>query len=179
LATFSGENHSMTWEIFSISQLVNSSSLFPGVAQLVRSTFNVSHMPDDVQSLVMVVDGAVAGYCASRLIKVKYQGQMNYFDHLGLVCVAPGLQELGFGRCLVSAFLQRRNLSGSIGSILNCGEAVESFYEKLGFVRISDRASYMRESRLVVDEDPVLVFYYNGVGPKLKVEECIFLGTDL
>ncbi|MBN2535285.1 MAG: hypothetical protein JXB88_20565 [Spirochaetales bacterium] len=63
--------------------------------------------------------------------------------------------------------------------LLNCGKQVVDFYRKNGFTQISPSASYSREKRVEVDEDPVLCFILND---ELKIDDLqcdtIFLGKD-
>jgi len=75
---------------------------------------------------------------------------------VGGVCVDPAVQRSGIGSLLMRqahADLASQELSFAV---LNCGDRIVRFYERFGYVKISDRALYIRENKLAVDEDPVL-----------------------
>lgn len=75
---------------------------------------------------------------------------------VGGVCVDPAVQRRGAGTLLMQqahADLTSQELSFAV---LNCGGPLVGFYERVGYVKISDRALYLRDGKLALDEDPAL-----------------------
>ena len=75
---------------------------------------------------------------------------------LGTVCTMPDMQRRGLATQLLSRVysdLARRDLPFSV---LNCGEPLVGFYERSGYRRIADRATYLRGVSAVVDDDPAM-----------------------
>lgn len=149
------------------------------VLTLLKLSFGMTAPPPDVRHYFLVEDGAVVAYCASRTITTSVAGQACRADHLGLVCVAEDRRRAGYGSRLVRAYLHERASAGAEGTLLNCGAVVQPFYEKLGFRKVADRASYVREGTLQVDDDPVLGYWYEGRPPLLLTTQTVPFGADL
>lgn len=45
-------------------------------------------------------------------------------------------------------------------AVLNCGRRLIGFYNRVGYTKISDRALYIRDGKLVCDEDPALAISF-------------------
>jgi hypothetical protein len=41
-------------------------------------------------------------------------------------------------------------------AVLNCGHPLVGFYSRVGYSKVSDRSLYIRDGRLVSEEDPAL-----------------------
>ena len=87
----------------------------------------------------------------------------RYFEgwFVGGVCVDPAYQESGLGTLLmrqVHTDLASQTLDFAV---LNCGAPLARFYERIGYVKVSDRAIYLRDGELALDEDHALVISFN------------------
>ena len=89
----------------------------------------------------------------------------HYFEgwHVGGVCVHPNVQRKGIGTILMEqahAGLTHQKLRFAV---LNCGPSLVNFYGRVGYVKISDHALYIRDEKLVIDVDPVMaISFQNG-----------------
>ena len=45
-------------------------------------------------------------------------------------------------------------------AVLNCGEPVVGFFERIGYSRIADRGIYLRGGVAVVDDDPAMAISF-------------------
>jgi GNAT superfamily N-acetyltransferase len=86
----------------------------------------------------------------------------HYFEgwHVGGVCVHPGVQGKGVGTFLMErahADLSRQELGFAV---LNCGRPLIRFYKRVGYIKVSDRAMYIRDDGFVIDEDPALAISF-------------------
>lgn len=86
----------------------------------------------------------------------------HYFEgwHVGGVCVQPAIQRSGIGTFLmrqVHADLSRQELAFAV---LNCSRSLVSFYNGVGYTRVSDHALYIRDGKLVSEEDPALAISF-------------------
>lgn len=80
--------------------------------------------------------------------------------HLGGVCVHPNVQRKGIGTLMMErahADLSHQELGFAV---LNCGHSLVRFYERVGYVKVSDYALYIRDEKLVIDDDPVLAISF-------------------
>jgi len=80
--------------------------------------------------------------------------------HVGGVCVHPGNQGKGIGTLLmeqVHADLSRQELGFAI---LNCGSSLIKFYERVGYIKVSNRGMYIRDGALAIDNDPALAISF-------------------
>lgn len=86
----------------------------------------------------------------------------HYFEgwHVGGVCVHPAVQRGGIGTFLMRqahADLAPQELAFAV---LNCGRPLVKFYNSVGYTEVSDRALYIRDGRLVTEEDPALAISF-------------------
>ncbi len=86
----------------------------------------------------------------------------HYFEgwHVGGVCVHPAVQRSSIGTLLMRqahADLSRQELRFAV---LNCRRPLVRFYAKLGYVKLSDRALYLRDDKLVSEEEPALAISF-------------------
>ncbi len=86
----------------------------------------------------------------------------HYYEgwHVGGVCVNPGNQGKGIGTLLMEqahADLSRQELGFAI---LNCGRSLIKFYERVGYIRVSNRGMYLRGGELVIDADPAMAISF-------------------
>jgi len=133
-----------------------------GIDALYRASFDgltfAESDPAEIRSLLFSENGDLAGHAAikqNRYDFIKNAGQSTWI--LGYVCTDRAMRGRGYAmQCmgeLFAALLARPQLWIMI---LNCRPDLVGFYEKAGFEKISDTASYDRQGRLVVDNDPVL-----------------------
>ena len=97
----------------------------------------------------------------------------RYFEgwFVGGVCANPAVQRSGIGTLLMRqahADLTPQELSFAV---LNCGDPLVGFYERVGYVKISDRALYIRDGKLALDEDPALAI---SLKPDFDIDEEFF-----
>ena len=87
----------------------------------------------------------------------------HYFEgwHVGGVCVHPNIQKMGIGTLMMEqahADLSRQELDFGV---LNCAHSLVRFYGRVGYVKVSDRAVYIRGEELVTDDDPALAISFH------------------
>jgi predicted GNAT family N-acyltransferase len=76
---------------------------------------------------------------------------------LGYVCTNGAFRGRGYARsCLVELFETLRLRAHPWIMVLNCKRHVVRFYEKCGFETIAEKASYDRNGKISVDDDPVM-----------------------
>lgn len=92
--------------------------------------------PDCVVA-VAEVEGRVVG-AATLLIEHKFINQGGIAGHIEDVAVAAGRQGRGIGRALIRYLAARAAAAGCYKTILDCGDDVMPFYERLGFRRRSN-----------------------------------------
>ncbi len=80
--------------------------------------------------------------------------QQGWF--VGTVCTLPDYQHRGFAAQVMRAMHQDLIDDVLSFAVLNCGDSVEPFYERLGYARVAPRATFLRNGQSVVDEDPSL-----------------------
>ena len=71
---------------------------------------------------------------------------------LGLVCVRKNYRRQGYGTEVVREVIDEVIKKNCI-ILLNCGENIVPFYEKLGFTLLSPKASYDRNGRMAMAKD--------------------------
>jgi len=76
--------------------------------------------------------------------------------HVGGVCVHPRVQREGIGSFMMERVQADLSLQGLGFAILNCGRHLVRFYEGVGYTKVSDRALYIRNGKLAIDEDPAM-----------------------
>jgi ribosomal protein S18 acetylase RimI-like enzyme len=86
----------------------------------------------------------------------------HYFEgwHIGGVCVHPAVQRGGIGTFLMQQVNRDLSLQELAFAVLNCGHSLVKFYDKVGYTKIADRALYIRNGKLVSDEDPALAISF-------------------
>jgi GNAT superfamily N-acetyltransferase len=62
--------------------------------------------------------------------------------------------------------------------VLNCSEKNRPFYERLGFRLISDKSTFIRNNKLVVDLDPVMIFFKNPKKDSTGHYDSIHFGEE-
>jgi len=91
--------------------------------------------------------------------------------HVGGVCVHPDVQRKGIGKLMmehVHADLSHQELGFAV---LNCSQSLVRFYGRVGYVKVSDRALYIRDEKLVIDDDPALAISFKQAF-KVGILEC-------
>jgi len=86
----------------------------------------------------------------------------HYFQgwHVGGVCVHPKVQRKGIGTLIMQqahADLSHQELGFAV---LNCGHSLVGFYRSVGYVKVSDHGLYIRDEKLVTDDDPALAISF-------------------
>jgi GNAT superfamily N-acetyltransferase len=86
----------------------------------------------------------------------------HYFEgwHVGGVCVDPAVQRKGVGTLLMRQAYADLSLQELDFAVLNCGRPLVGFYNRIGYVKISDRALYIRDDKLMIEEDPALAISF-------------------
>ena len=86
----------------------------------------------------------------------------HYFEGwlVGGVCVDPAVQRSGIGTLLMRQAHADLSLQELDFAVLNCARSLVRFYDRVGYVKISDRALYIRDDRLVIEEDPALAISF-------------------
>lgn len=86
----------------------------------------------------------------------------HYFEgwHVGGVCVHPAVQRSGIGTFLMRQVHADLSLQELAFAVLNCGHPLVRFYDEVGYTKISDRALYIRDGKLVSDEDPAMAISF-------------------
>jgi predicted acetyltransferase len=83
---------------------------------------------------------------------------------LGYVCTDSAFRGRGLAsQCLRELFDEVQ--SGDWIMVLNCKQVVAGFYEKCGFEIVAEKASYDRNGKISIDDDPVMAKCSN---PELK-----------
>ena len=75
---------------------------------------------------------------------------------MGGVCIDPVVQRSGIGTLLMRQAHTDLTSQKLEFAVLNCGDPLVSFYERIGYVKVSERALYIRDGQLALDEDPAL-----------------------
>ncbi len=105
----------------------------------------------------------------------------QYFEgwFVGGVCADPAVQRSGIGALLM------RQAHGDLTpqeldfAVLNCGHPLVGFYERVGYVKISDRALYIRDGKLALDEDSALaISFKQGFDVAVLTCEAFPFGFD-
>jgi ribosomal protein S18 acetylase RimI-like enzyme len=86
----------------------------------------------------------------------------HYFEgwHVGGVCVHPAVQRSGIGTLLMQQVHADLSLQELAFAVLNCDHPLIGFYSRVGYSKVSDRALYLRDGRLVGEEDPALAISF-------------------
>lgn len=146
------------------------------VAALLERTFGVTSQPFAGHRVVARYRGMVVGHAALVSRKVSLGTWTGELLLLGLVAVDPVARHQGIGSALVGQAVQWAKSAGSAGVILNCGTGMVGFYQAAGFRKVSDRASYLRQGVVQVDDDPVMLFSFRSFEPQCLSD--VFLGGD-
>ena len=102
-----------------------------------REIFRRLQRNPDCVVAVAEVEGRIAG-AATLLIEHKFINQGGTAGHVEDVAVAAAQQGRGIGRALIRYLLARAAAAGCYKTILDCGDGVMPFYERLGFRRRSN-----------------------------------------
>ena len=111
-------------------------------------------------------DGVLVAHAAAQRRWFAVNGAYQRGWMLGAVCTRPEDQRQGIGKLLlqrVEADLRGRDSF----VVLNCGDRVCSFYERLGYVRVAAAGRYIRGNQLQTDPDPALAL---SLQPQFSVE---------
>jgi ribosomal protein S18 acetylase RimI-like enzyme len=98
---------------------------------------------------------------------------------VGGVCVDPAFQKRSLGTLLMRRVHADLALQTLDFAVLNCGAPLVRFYERVGYVKVSDRALYLRDGELVPEEDPAMAIGFDGTfDVTALVSEAFPLGFD-
>jgi len=97
---------------------------------------------------------------------------------LGYVSVREDLRGKGLGRKAVEEILKAFTKKEEWAILLNCSLKNAPFYEKFRFERIANKASYIRDGKFVIDEDPVLMMYKSKSDITVGHRDTIHFGED-
>lgn len=102
-----------------------------------------------------------AGYAGRWAANITREG-VSYMEgwHVGGVCIHPSVQRKGIGTLLMEQAHADLSLQELEFAVLNCGHHLVRFYEKVGYTKVSDRALYLRDGKLAMDEDPAFAISF-------------------
>lgn len=88
----------------------------------------------------------------------------HYYEgwFVGGVCVDPAVQRRGLGTLLIRQVHADLTPQALDFAVLNCGHSLVEFYERVGYVKVAERALYIRDGKLVIDEDPALAVSFKA-----------------
>lgn len=120
-------------------------------------------------------DGMIIAHVGiqNRLIEMPSYGSLP-MAFVGQVVVTEQERGRRLGLVLIQGLMKRNAKS----FILNCGERLTGYYEKIGFYVASDAALYVRNSIEVIDEDPVMIHNNGCFVHDIHCETPIPLGRD-
>jgi GNAT superfamily N-acetyltransferase len=99
--------------------------------------------------------------------------------HVGGVCIHPSVQRKGIGTLLMEQAHADLSLQELEFAVLNCGRHLVRFYERVGYTKVSDRALYLRDGKLAIDEDPALgISFRKGFDINVLMCEVFPFGFD-
>ena len=131
--------------------------------QLFRAAFGAvdAVCPANQRWLLWVTDKLVGHVSVQRRWFVVSK---RYFEgwFVGGVCVDPAFQKSGLGTLLMRRAHTDLATQMLDFAVLNCGAPLAKFYERVGYVKVSDRACYLRDGKLALDEDPALAISCNA-----------------
>lgn len=152
-------------------------SQLESLCRLLKTSFDLDEVPEASCRLLVTGGGLLLGHCATVLRTVRLDSEERVLSLLGLVTVDGAHRGKGLGAELVSRMIDWQRKTGAAGLILNCGERLVPFYEKCGFVRVSECAVYERGGRLVEDEDPVMLILFSDPPEYCRYKQ-VYLGAD-
>lgn len=92
----------------------------------------ILNMPPNIEFYIARLDGSVVA-CGTILIEQKFIHNGGKVAHLEDIAVQYGFRGLGYGRMVVDHLIGVARDAGCYKAVLNCDEAVEDFYTKIGF----------------------------------------------
>jgi len=134
-------------DIPSVMEIERSSFITPWTEGMFRSQLGFA---DHAINLVLVEDGAVAGYAAAWIAYDEL--------HLLSIAVVPAARRRGVGSEILRALIERGSARGVVRAILEVREgnaAARAFYRRHGFVDIGTRRRYYSDT----DEDAIVMEY--------------------
>ncbi|MEZ5277877.1 MAG: hypothetical protein R3F07_15965 [Opitutaceae bacterium] len=129
--------------------------------------------PADLRAIHRV-GSRIAAYAAVSLRRIALQGCQRETAILGLVCVDPQFRGRKLGHEVIAAL----QAAIPLPFMLNCGAPLVSYYNAIGYRKISDRASYTRSGGVVIDNDPVMLNPNGQQAAAVMQSAPVYLGRD-
>jgi len=148
------------------------------VESILRNSFSFTTIPEADRHLLVRHRNHPIGYCALTSRRFKLGQNEEELFLLGFFTIELAYRLQGIGTALLQYCLELSRSLRVSGVILNCGIDVVVFYESVGFRKISDRASYTRDGKLMIDDDPVLFYSFERRFEDFRNTECVHFGTD-
>lgn len=126
--------------------------------ELIAKSFygiRLSEVPLPDKRWVAIYNGSVVAHACVQARSFQINDHIYHGFVLGEVCTDPTFRHKGFGTMVTRALLSELNTEKGAFVVLNCGERVREFYEKMGFIEVSSKAQYIREEKIEIDDDPV------------------------
>jgi [ribosomal protein S18]-alanine N-acetyltransferase len=137
-------------DISPVMEIERSSFLTPWTEGMFRSQLRFR---DQAINLVLVADGAVAGYAAAWIACDEL--------HLLSIAVDPARRRSGLGSAMLRAVMERGKIRGAVCVMLEVREgnaAARAFYRMHGFVDVGVRRRYYSDT----DEDAIIMQHRFG-----------------
>ncbi len=137
-------------DIAPVMEIERASFVTPWTEGMFRSQIRFK---DQAINLVLVADGAVAGYAAAWAACDEL--------HLLSIAVDPARRRSGLGSAMLGAVMERGRFREAARVILEVREgnaAARAFYRKHGFVDVGTRRRYYSDT----DEDAIIMEYRFG-----------------
>ena len=134
-------------DISPVMEIERSSFLTPWTEGMFRSQLRFR---DRAINLVLVADGAVAGYAAAWVACDEL--------HLLSIAVDPARRRSGLGSAMLREVMERGSVRGAACVVLEVREgnaAARAFYRMHGFVDVGTRRRYYSDT----DEDAIIMEY--------------------
>jgi predicted GNAT family N-acyltransferase len=118
--------------------------------------WGLDKMPQAHRRCAVVGQGKVLSHAAaqSRVFALPTGSYTGYI--IGGVCTAPGQRGHGMGTRVTLELLGALKRDGGRFAVLNCGAERLAFYRRMGFTQVAPQASYCRDGKPEIDDDPVM-----------------------
>jgi hypothetical protein len=148
------------------------------VNKLLYNSFNITVLPHIDKHFILSIGNKIIGYSAVVTRTFSFNKSLIGLFLLGMFTIDVNFRNIGLGTKLLEFICYETKALGANGIILNCGNSIVNFYINSGFIQISNNAIYYRDSKNIIDNDPVLIKPFCN-NPILNIQyESIFFGSD-